>query len=333
MRYLVLARPSLIVSHIVEELNSIGHETRLIALNDFSVNCSRLELRLYKWGFKSIKKKYEQKFFEDVKAICEEFKPENVLILCGMGIPKSVKEYIAQFEVTYWIWDSVKRFPELEEVLTFTNKIFCFEYDDVDYLSKKYNIPTKYLPLGADDKVYYPIEKQRDLDIVFVGTPYKNRTYILEKVCEEGQKRGWKIKIGGPWYKETVWKKYRFHRKSPYLSKCIENRHFKETEVAELYRRSKICLNINEVQHKSLNPRTFEICATKSFQMMNAGQDSRGWLEFQRDVVIYDNEKDLIEKIEYYLTHEEERKRIAQSGYEAVMAKCTLKKLIADNFA
>lgn len=43
-------------------------------------------------------------------------------------------------------------------------------------------------------------------------------------------------------------------------------------------------------------------------------------------VVIYENDIDLISKIDYYLKHEEERECIANNGYEYVKNKFTMVK-------
>ena len=341
MRYLVIARPafgenskpSLAAIHIAEELNSIGHETKIVTMVEFYINCSYAERKLYKMGMKSLETKYNQKLLEEVINICDTFKPDCILILTGLGISEEIREYISRYKIILWLWDSVKRFKELELFVPMVNEVFCFEYDDVEYLSNKYHISARYVPLGADSKVYYPKDVERDIDISFIGSPYKNRIQLLERVCEQANIKSWTVQIGGLWYDtKHFWKKYQFMRKYPNLGKCIDNRYFNEIEAADLYRRSKICLNINTVKHKSLNPRTFEICATKSFQIMNAGQDSHHYLDLQRDLVIYDNEEDLLGKIEYYLKNADEREQIAKSGYEAVMKKCTLQSLVRECF-
>ena len=49
----------------------------------------------------------------------------------------------------------------------------------------------------------------------------------------------------------------------PYLL----NHHISSNEMTNIYRRSKVYLNIGAIEHLSLNPRTFEILATGSFQL------------------------------------------------------------------
>lgn len=48
---------------------------------------------------------------------------------------------------------------------------------------------------------------------------------------------------------------------------------------------------------------------------MNRGQDSHGTIDLEKDLALYDSPADLEEKIGYYLSHEEERSKIAERGY------------------
>ena len=341
MKYLLMARPSFgetsrpskFAMHAAEELTSLGHEVNIFTFVEFYLNCSYIERKLYKLGIKGLEDKYDQNLLNKLQKVCETFKPDVIIILTALGMSQNMIKYLSKYKIILRLWDSVQRFPDLEEFMPYVQEIFCFEHDDVEYLSKKYNIPARHVPLGADEKVYYPLDRERDIDISFVGAPYKNRINLLEKICKQAYKNNWTVKIGGPWYDSNhFWKKYQFCHRYPYLSKYVENRYFDVDEVSELYCRSKICLNINETKHHSLSPRTFEICATNSFQIMNTGQQSHGYLDLQKSLVLYEDENDLLTKIEYYLNNEEERAAIAKYGYESTIKKCTLQKIIRSIF-
>ena len=89
-------------------------------------------------------------------------------------------------------------------------------------------------------------------------------------------------------------------------------------KVNELYSRSKICLNINKQQTVyGGNMRLYEILATNSFQITNFNDYIED--EFCGCVESYKNTEELLQKIVYYLDHENERKAIAQRGYDKVM--------------
>jgi spore maturation protein CgeB len=333
MKILVIAPDNIrvlhIVQQIVEELKNFGATINLFAFSDFFAKCSYFEKKMTTLGIKKFKRKYESTLTTDFENLCKDLKPDFVLILSGTNILPSIQEILSNYKTILWLWDSCRRWSSLEKFTTRIDEIFCFEYSDIQYLQDKYNIVAKYLHLGVNEKIYFPADCKKDIDISFVGWTSKERLAILEKVCELACKKNLSVKIGGPFHDNRhFWKKYLFGYRQKNLAHFLENRMFSPYEVADLYRRSKICLNINVSEHHSLNPRTFEICATKSFQMMNSGQNSNGLMNLETDLATFDSAEDLIEKIEFYLAHEELREKIALAGYNSVMKNCTLKKSV-----
>ena len=305
-------------------------DMKFLTLPDFYDSCSYFERRISKLGFKNFERNYNQNLILEIEKICANFKPDFILVLNGMNIPVQIQKFLAQYKIILWLWDSMKNNPRLQNFVNCADKIFCFEYDDIKYLREKYKLDAQYLPLGADTKIFSPAENlPRDIDISFIGTASKLRIKMLEKICERAIKANWAVKIGGHFYDaKHFWKKYLFGLKNSAFAKFLDNRYYSPNEAADLYRRSKICLNINTVQHKSLSPRTFEICATKSFQLMNGGQNSNGLMNLETDLATFNGADDLLEKIEFYLAHDELREKIALAGYNSVMKNCTLKKSI-----
>ena len=68
----------------------------------------------------------------------------------------------------------------------------------------------------------------------------------------------------------------------------------------------------------NLNPRTFEILATQSFELLDYHDDYLELLTQGEDIVDFRDIKDLLEKITYYLKHDEKREKIARTGYNRV---------------
>ena len=174
MKYLLIAprpmynktnQPSKFTIHAAETLISLGHEVKIFTFGEFYLDCSYFQRKLYKIGFKGLETKYLQRMLQDLKNICEEFKPDCIIILNAIGLQKIIVEYISKYKIILRLCDSVKRFKSLEKFIPHVNEIFCFEYDDVEYLKEKYKLPIRYVPLGTDEKIYYPIEKKRDIDI------------------------------------------------------------------------------------------------------------------------------------------------------------------------
>ena len=100
-----------------------------------------------------------------------------------------------------------------------------------------------------------------------------------------------------------------------------------------VFKYSKINLNITLRTIKTGIPlRAMDIMSAGGFLLTNYQEDMLKHFEPGVDFVYYLNEEDLLEKIEYYLTHEEERKQIARNGQEKVKKnhsyKVTLDKML-----
>lgn len=334
MRILIVAPKNLRFKHIsaeiMEEFKNFYVESsfELVTVESFSFDSSYFKKKITKLGIKTFENNYNENLKLELETRCKNFQPDFILVLDGANVPVPVQKFLAQYKIILWLWESFKSQSTLQNFINYAEEIFCFEYEDLKFLAEK-GKSAHYLPLGANDKIYFPREVERDIDISFIGLASKERLEFLNKVCERALQKNWKVKIGGIFYdKKHFWKKYIFRYRQEYLAKFIDNRIFSAEEVAELYCRSKICLNINTKVHRSLSPRTFEICATKSFQLMNSGQNSNGLMNLETDLVTFDGADDLPEKIEFYLANDELREKIALAGYNSVMKNCTIRKSV-----
>lgn len=101
------------------------------------------------------------------------------------------------------------------------------------------------------------------------------------------------------------------------------------TQAPLVYRHAKININITLKSIESGIPlRAFDIMGAGGFLLTNYQADMLELFEPDRDFVYYTDMQDMMQKVEYYLQHEEERKCIAQNGYEKVKKQHTyLKRL------
>ena len=103
------------------------------------------------------------------------------------------------------------------------------------------------------------------------------------------------------------------------------------TDMPKVFRCSKINLNLTSKSIKTGVPlRIFDILGAGGFLITNYQQELTEYFEIGQDLVIYENEEDLIQKIKYYLEHEEERVEIARKGQEKVRKMYTWKQRIED---
>ncbi len=93
-----------------------------------------------------------------------------------------------------------------------------------------------------------------------------------------------------------------------------------------VFRRSRINLNISLRSIKSGIPlRAFDIMGSGGFLLSNFQADFLDAFTPGEDFVYYESEEDLLQKIDYYLEHEDERAAIAKNGHDKVAAAHTFR--------
>lgn len=90
-------------------------------------------------------------------------------------------------------------------------------------------------------------------------------------------------------------------------------------EMPKVFYLSKINLNISSRSIETGIPqRVWDIMAVGGFCLTNYQTEIEDYFEIGTDIEVYHNLQELIEKIDYYLKHEEARVRIAMNGYKKV---------------
>jgi spore maturation protein CgeB len=92
-----------------------------------------------------------------------------------------------------------------------------------------------------------------------------------------------------------------------------------QEEMPVIFNQSKINLNITAKSIRSGLPlRIFDVLGCGGFLITNYQAELSDYFTIGEDLVAYESFEDLLDKCAYYLEHEEERKKIAQNGYQTV---------------
>lgn len=129
----------------------------------------------------------------------------------------------------------------------------------------------------------------------------------------------------------AIGKKYAYDLYTPakelQLPGCINHGPVDYYDMAPyVFKTARINLNISLRSIKSGMPlRIFDIMGAGGFLLTNYQADFLDYFVPGEDYVYFDSANDLLDKLDYYLTHEEERAAIAQNGYEKINAQHTYK--------
>ena len=91
------------------------------------------------------------------------------------------------------------------------------------------------------------------------------------------------------------------------------------TEMPKVFQASKINLNITmRPSETGLSLRVWDILGCGGFLLTNYQAEIPEYFEIGKDLETYESMEELEQKVQYYLTHDEERIRIAINGYDKV---------------
>lgn len=116
----------------------------------------------------------------------------------------------------------------------------------------------------------------------------------------------------------------------------IENRGYADyyNDLPYIFHHSRINLNISLRSIKSGIPlRCMDIMSYGGFLLTNYQADMLRHFEPNVDFVYFESEADLLNKVDYYLSHEDERQTIAQSGYNTVKKYYTYENVFNEIFS
>lgn len=100
-------------------------------------------------------------------------------------------------------------------------------------------------------------------------------------------------------------------------------------DIHNFFDNIRMWLGKKNLQVKSRN---FEAPACGALEMTQDADDLKDYYKLEEEIVVYKDEKDLVEKIRYYLTHSEEREEIARRGYERTIRDHSTEKRFEDIF-
>lgn len=258
----------------------------------------------YPWGMENeIIRALEQEGIEvietdyrlDIPKFREQFlRPAHLMIVCkGSGIhPDIIKAYPGK--TILWYQDDVFNTEHGPRDLKFNGSAFDLVYTfDKSAISEYQKLGMQnvhWLPLAMSPTLHRKIPVNKKYDVGFVGNIHPNRKPFFEKLS----------------------KKFNLHVARAFMD-----------DMVKIFNESRIVINLG-IGGTGIQQRVFEAMGCGSLLLTNEiPEDSR--LFEDKKHLVYFNDNNVEELIQYYLDHEEERETIAQQGYAVVNAGHTFR--------
>jgi len=293
------------------------------------------------------KEEMNKKLLETVKVQ----KPDLCFFfLFGNEIEKDTIKKITDFStITFnWFADDKWRFENFSKL--WAPAFSWVSTDQPERLKDYYKIGYKNVIVGGwacNHNLYKPLDVPKKYDVTFIGQPHGDRKKIVNAIKKAGINiecfgRGWP---NGKVSQEEMIKIFNQSKINLNFSKCSGS--FGLKYLARIFvdvQNGKIVLknpatwwgNLKSLIARSQNEikgRNFEIPGCNAFLISGYAKGLENFYELEKEVVCFQNTKDLIKKIKYYLEHEDEREAIAKAAYERTLKDHTYEKRLNDIFA
>lgn len=213
-------------------------------------------------------------------------------------------------------WTGDARQPLPKHYIDFGKKIdlsLFTNWDDVEVMMKN-GVKADYLQVSADHNIYTPKGPviKGVPEIVFMGNHY-NTTFELSDY------RFRMVKF----LKDTYGNRFGVYGAGYPKGFATGNLMHNQLKEAQLYRSCKIAINCSHYDLKSYtSDRFFRILLSGTFCISKEFPEMKEYFPFENFVPSDPDFRKLKETIDYYLIHEAERKKIAQSGHEFAYIYC-----------
>jgi len=248
------------------------------------------------------------KMSEALKKTVDEFQPDamfSVFFEPNHDPTKSVIKSITETtpcKTINWFCDSHYRYENFDTQWA-PHLSYCVTTSEVAYKRYKHD--------GFANKViksqwfaspsYRKIEGMaKDVGVSFVGQPHGDRRNVIQFLLTQGVKCDC---YGHGWGKRLSF-----------------------SEMVEMFNRTKVNLNLNnaaDARFKQIKGRNFEVPGCGGFLLTGNSENLADYYVPGREIVIFEGNHDLSEKVKHYLSNDEERERIAEAGYKRTMREHT----------
>ncbi|WP_167555411.1 DUF3880 domain-containing protein [Gottfriedia acidiceleris] len=210
-----------------------------------------------------------------LKNTLQTINPKLVLIMIGNKNPKHILKIIKETNIPIIVWFTEDPFytDVSLDVLPYADYILSIDRSSCEFYTKLGYKNIHYFPLASNERIFKPLDIEKEIDLLLIGYPYPNRIKLIQSIINSTNYSI--LLIGKNWNKQL---------KIPNEKKKkiqIINNWIPPSEVNLWYNKAKIILNPHRqstfifnknsknIINRSINNRFFDIVLSGGFQLIN----------------------------------------------------------------
>lgn len=191
---------------------------------------------------------------------------------------------------------------------------------------------------AANARRYRPTGLGCSRDVSFVGQVYGTRPETIRRLATAGIKvdtygTGWAVRRRDEWLAQRLLVAHLYG--AARLARRRASTRVSQEQMIEIFGTTRINLNFTDSSsgmEPQIKGRTFEVPACGGFLLSGTAEDLESYLVPDKEVVVFHDFDDLVEKINWYLGHDEAREAIARAGYRRTISEHTYEQRFTDIF-
>ena len=201
--------------------------------------------------------------------------------------------------------DEIKRYS-LFNHFRFADRSYVISKMLSKKINKSFNLKTYFCPQFINTNFWYNKNSYKDIDVLFIGTKFKNRNEIITFLENNDISV---VKKGLGWNKQPIF----------------------GNELIKTMARSKIVLNFTR-DKLSFSVRVYQVLSTGNFLLSSKSYELNNTFNKKQHFDDFDSKEDCLSKVNFYLNNPQKIKKIAKNGMNYVNRNFNSSKIIKKYF-
>lgn len=290
--------------YVIHYINKTAHNLRLMPKDRIFFENHPLSHLHYR----------SQKLLERV----EEVSPDLVIIVRGLRVTEDVLSKIRKRSMLFGWWiEAQERVREPLKELEYFDHYSFMNSSCVEEAAGKGFRNVSLLHHSVSKDAFYPVDVPKQYDWCFVGGWSPKRMDYIERALKVSRNG---VIYGSKWIKKNPFNlSLRRLVKGPYIS---------GSDLVRLYSSTKVVLNVTTWggegdKRSGMNMRVLEVPACRTLLLTDGSKDLGNVVTAGEHVGVYEGMDEFMEKLAFYIKNQDERERIALSGYRHVTSNYT----------